>query len=318
MSLARQGRGRNNGTALDNLGVTVRGHERVVTDGPYAESKDLVTGNLIVEAASLEDAIDVARTCPTYEFGGSVEVRPVQDLSDLTLVDETLAAVSSTELVEDLFRKEYAHLVSALTRVLGPSNVPLAEDVVHDALVSAMHAWRFGLPQDPKAWIIRAAHNRAIDIIRREQRRRSFLPELATTTALTSRPSFWPLAGSGACRRRGRRRCGTDRADAVSEFGLDPGQHGIVVPRCTSRTELKPAWTERAICRAPPTRPEDRVNGQIGRAATSGLLASVSGMVAGLGVCGLVTGFGYPWQSGVRSKGVRADTQPRASDGALT
>ena len=183
--LARQGRARNNGTALGNPGATVRGCERVVTDGPYAESKDLVTGNLIVEAASLEDAIDVARTCPTYEFGGSVEVRPVQDLSDLTLVDERPAAVSSTELVEDLFRKEYAHLVSALTRVLGPSNIPLAEDVVHDALVSAMHAWRFRLPQDPKAWIIRAAHNRAIDIIRREQRRRSFLPELATTTALT-------------------------------------------------------------------------------------------------------------------------------------
>ena len=100
-------------------------------------------------------------------------------------MDERPAAVSSTELVEDLFRKEYAHLVSALTRVLGPSNIPLAEDVVHDALVSAMHAWRFGLPRDPKAWIIRAAHNRAIDIIRREQRRRSFLPELATRTALT-------------------------------------------------------------------------------------------------------------------------------------
>ena len=99
-------------------------------------------------------------------------------------MDEGAAAVSSTELVEDLFRKEYAHLVSALTRVLGPSNVPLAEDVVHDALVSAMHAWRFGLPQDPKAWIIRAARNRAIDIIRREQRHRSFLPELATMTAL--------------------------------------------------------------------------------------------------------------------------------------
>ena len=100
-------------------------------------------------------------------------------------MDGRPAAVSSTELVEDLFRKEYAHLVSALTRVLGPSSVPLAEDVVHDALVSAMHAWRFGLPQDPKAWIIRAARNRAIDIIRREQRHRSFLPELATTTALT-------------------------------------------------------------------------------------------------------------------------------------
>jgi RNA polymerase sigma factor (sigma-70 family) len=99
-------------------------------------------------------------------------------------VDEA-AATSSTELVEDLFRREYAHLVSALTRVLGPSNIPLAEDVVHDALLSAMHAWRFGLPRDPKAWIIRAAHNRAIDIIRREQRHRSLLPELATTADLT-------------------------------------------------------------------------------------------------------------------------------------
>ena len=115
-------------------------------------------------------------------------------------MDEGPAAASSTELVEDLFRKEYAHLVSALTRVLGPSSIPLAEDVVHDALVSAMHAWRFGLPKDPKAWIIRAAHNRAIDIIRREQRHRSFLPELATTTALagTIEAALAPAAESAS------------------------------------------------------------------------------------------------------------------------
>jgi hypothetical protein len=75
--LAGQGR-RNTGTALDGPGATVRGRE-LVTDGPYAESKDLVTGSMIFEAACLEDAIGVARTCPTYEFGGSVEVRPVQD-----------------------------------------------------------------------------------------------------------------------------------------------------------------------------------------------------------------------------------------------
>ena len=75
--LARQGR-RNVGTALDNAGKSVGGHERIVTDGPYAESKDLITGSMIIEAASLEDAVEVARQCPTYEFGGSVEVRPVQ------------------------------------------------------------------------------------------------------------------------------------------------------------------------------------------------------------------------------------------------
>ena len=76
--LARQGR-RNVGTALDNGGKAVGGHERVVTDGPYAESKDLVTGAMIIDAASLDEAVEVARRCPTYEFGGSVEVRPVQD-----------------------------------------------------------------------------------------------------------------------------------------------------------------------------------------------------------------------------------------------
>ncbi|MBO2453164.1 sigma-70 family RNA polymerase sigma factor [Actinomadura barringtoniae] len=100
-------------------------------------------------------------------------------------MDGRSGTASPAELIEDLFRKEYAHLVSALTRVLGPSNIPLAEDVVHDALISAMNAWRFGVPDDPKAWLIRAARNRAIDVIRRERRHRSFLPELATMTALT-------------------------------------------------------------------------------------------------------------------------------------
>ena len=76
--LARQGRTSNRGTALENGGKSVGGHERIVTDGPYAESKDLVTGALIIDAASLEDAVEVALQCPTYEFGGSVEVRPVQ------------------------------------------------------------------------------------------------------------------------------------------------------------------------------------------------------------------------------------------------
>ena len=90
-----------------------------------------------------------------------------------------------TELVEDLFRREYGHLVSALARVLGGHNVHLAEDVVQDALLSAVSAWRFGLPRDPKAWIVRAAHNRAIDIIRREQRAGTLLSTVATTTELT-------------------------------------------------------------------------------------------------------------------------------------
>ena len=65
------------GVPLDNPGKTLRGRDRVVTDGPYAESKDMVTGSLVVEAASLEEAAEWARGCPVFEFDGSVEVRPV-------------------------------------------------------------------------------------------------------------------------------------------------------------------------------------------------------------------------------------------------
>ena len=51
-----------------------------VTDGPYAEAKDLVSGILVVSASSLAAAVELARGCPIYEYDGSVEVRPVQDM----------------------------------------------------------------------------------------------------------------------------------------------------------------------------------------------------------------------------------------------
>jgi hypothetical protein len=61
-------------------GATVRGRDKVVTDGPYAESKDLVSGYLIVETASLDEATGLARGCPILEDAtGSVEVRPVRE-----------------------------------------------------------------------------------------------------------------------------------------------------------------------------------------------------------------------------------------------
>ncbi len=94
----------------------------------------------------------------------------------------------ASELVEDLFRRESARLVAALTRLLGPSNLPLAEDVVHDTLMSAMAAWRFELPRDPKAWLRETAKNRAIDRIRREQRFSALRPVLESEWVLASTP----------------------------------------------------------------------------------------------------------------------------------
>lgn len=61
-------------------GKTLRGRERTVTDGPYAESKDLVSGIVVVDAPSLDEAAKLARDCPIFEFDGSVEVRPVLEV----------------------------------------------------------------------------------------------------------------------------------------------------------------------------------------------------------------------------------------------
>ena len=49
----------------------------VVTDGPYAEAKDLVAGFMIVKARDLAEAAELSKGCPILEGGGSVEVRPV-------------------------------------------------------------------------------------------------------------------------------------------------------------------------------------------------------------------------------------------------
>jgi RNA polymerase sigma-70 factor (ECF subfamily) len=89
-------------------------------------------------------------------------------------------------IAQDLFRRESAHLVSALTRLLGPAHLSLAEDVVQDALVTALQAWRFGVPDDPRGWILKTAKNRAIDALRRDRRLAPLPPEFESSDALST------------------------------------------------------------------------------------------------------------------------------------
>jgi hypothetical protein len=49
-----------------------------VTDGPFAETKELLAGFNLIEADSLEDAVRIAHEFPWIRFG-SIEVRPVRD-----------------------------------------------------------------------------------------------------------------------------------------------------------------------------------------------------------------------------------------------
>ncbi|HEY0679763.1 MAG TPA: YciI family protein [Chitinophagaceae bacterium] len=64
------------GEALLPEGKTVH-KQNVVTDGPFAESKEIVGGFFVVKTNTLEDALEVAKSCPDLPLGGSVEVREV-------------------------------------------------------------------------------------------------------------------------------------------------------------------------------------------------------------------------------------------------
>ncbi|HEX2092899.1 MAG TPA: sigma-70 family RNA polymerase sigma factor [Longimicrobiaceae bacterium] len=72
-------------------------------------------------------------------------------------------------LVDGLFRREAGRMVSVLCRVFGPHNLQLAEDVVQEALLRALREWPFhGVPDDPRAWLVQVARNRALDLLRRD------------------------------------------------------------------------------------------------------------------------------------------------------
>ena len=49
----------------------------VITDGPYAEGKEVIGGFSIIKAKDINEAAQIAKGCPTFEMGGSVEVRPI-------------------------------------------------------------------------------------------------------------------------------------------------------------------------------------------------------------------------------------------------
>lgn len=65
------------GNPLDASGRVVRGHSKDVHDGPYAEAKDLINGYVLIEAPTIDQAVELSKSCPILEDGGSVEVRPV-------------------------------------------------------------------------------------------------------------------------------------------------------------------------------------------------------------------------------------------------
>ena len=64
------------GNRLESQGKVVKPNN-VVTDGPFCEIKESLGGYSAIKAASLEEAVEIAKGCPVFIIGGSVEVREI-------------------------------------------------------------------------------------------------------------------------------------------------------------------------------------------------------------------------------------------------
>jgi hypothetical protein len=77
----QQGHIKDQGQPLERTGKLVKGTQKTVTDGPFAESQDLVGGYTLIEARDLQQAVGLSRGCPIFEVEGAVEVRHVLKLN---------------------------------------------------------------------------------------------------------------------------------------------------------------------------------------------------------------------------------------------
>ena len=106
-------------------------------------------------------------------------------------------------LVEHFFRHEYSRLVAVLTRVAGIRHIEIVEDAVQTALMNALTAWTAsGLPEDPGAWLYRAAYNNLIGDLRRKVVRIRILERAAddlAAMAIIRRPRISPARFRTTC-----------------------------------------------------------------------------------------------------------------------
>lgn len=65
------------GNPLSPEGNHIKGESKLVTDGPYIESKEGISGYYFLLANSLEEATEIAKGCPSLSMGGTVEIREI-------------------------------------------------------------------------------------------------------------------------------------------------------------------------------------------------------------------------------------------------
>ena len=152
-----------------------------MTDGPYAETKEILFSFYIIDVEDLDAALAWPARMPATEYG-SVEIHARWCTS---------SSRERADALERAFRDERAAVLATITRRLD-GDLALAEDVVQDAFVAAAVEWdRRGVPDRPGAWLTTTAWRKALDRLRHERVAAAHAPELVqddvdATTSSTS------------------------------------------------------------------------------------------------------------------------------------
>ena len=116
--------------------------------------KEAVGGMFVLEADDLDAAIEVATRVPAARLWRCDRDPALGDVLVATL--------------DEVFRQEWGRVLATLIGFLG--DFDLAEDAAQEAFAIAAQRWpRDGIPDQPRAWLMTTARNRATDRIRRDR-----------------------------------------------------------------------------------------------------------------------------------------------------
>ena len=157
------------GQALSPEGTFVRydGEGRLpVTDGPFAETKDLIAGWMVIDVETYERAVELAGELSAAPGPGrQADLR----VARATPVPDRRAHRRGVTKDETLLRE----LIPAVTGVLvrRGADFATAEDAVQEAMIPALATWPQDPPADPKGWLITVAWRKFLDATRTESSR---------------------------------------------------------------------------------------------------------------------------------------------------
>ena len=155
------------------------GGSLTVTDGPFAESKELIS-YAVYDVRSREEAMEWAAVRPAApgalaRLGGRGR-RP----AGLRGAARAVTGPDARRTAETVWRMESASVVAVASRVLG--DVGLGEEVAQDAFVAALEQWPSrGVPPNPAGWLVSTARHQAIDLVRRRSTYARKLAEVGRT-----------------------------------------------------------------------------------------------------------------------------------------